>query len=173
MFLFIFFLAPIDIASTNAFDKALEAPRRTRCWDRGIVPAPKIVINLPMTYKKISGLEVRDIIYIHRHRSRYFNVREYPKNNKILEILSPIQGWWESGYQKLVLCVLYKMLRKAGINNNDFQIVSTLSKHLGGRGHWAVYYSSPESFIITFSHVLAQHLWGLLLNFDGFKPQKR
>ena len=63
MFLFIFFLEPIDIASTNAFDKALEAPRRTRCWDRGIVPAPKIVINLPMTYEKFSGLAVRDIFW--------------------------------------------------------------------------------------------------------------
>ena len=24
----------------------------------------------------------------------------------------------------------------------------------GGRGHWAVYYSSPQSFIVTFSYLL-------------------
>ena len=36
----------------------------------------------------------------------------------------------------------------------------------GGRGHWAVYFTSPQSFLITFSYSLAQQLWGLLLNFD-------
>ena len=34
------------------------------------------------------------------------------------------------------------------------------------RGQWAVYYTSPQSFIITFSYLLAQQLWGLLLNYD-------
>ena len=36
----------------------------------------------------------------------------------------------------------------------------------GGRGHWAVYYASPQSFIIMFSYLLAQQLLGLLLNFN-------
>ena len=36
----------------------------------------------------------------------------------------------------------------------------------GGRGHWAVYYNSPLSHMITFSNSLAQQPWGLLLNFD-------
>ena len=35
-------------------------------------------------------------------------------------------------------------------------------------GQWAVYYASPQSLIITFSYLLAQQLWGLLLNFDWF-----
>ena len=30
----------------------------------------------------------------------------------------------------------------------------------GGRGHWAVYYTSPESFETKFSYSLAQLLWG-------------
>ena len=34
----------------------------------------------------------------------------------------------------------------------------------GGRGHWAVYYTSPQSFKITLSHALAQQLLGVLLN---------
>ena len=38
----------------------------------------------------------------------------------------------------------------------------------GGRGHWAVYYTSLPSFIITFSYQLAQQLWGLLLNLYGW-----
>ena len=29
------------------------------------------------------------------------------------------------------------------------------------RGQWAVYYTSPQSFIITFSYSLAYQLWGL------------
>ena len=36
----------------------------------------------------------------------------------------------------------------------------------GGRGHWTVYYTSPQSFIVKFSYSLAQQLWELLLNFD-------
>ena len=35
-----------------------------------------------------------------------------------------------------------------------------------GGGHLAVYYTSPQSSIITFSYSLALQLWGLLFNFD-------
>ena len=38
---------------------------------------------------------------------------------------------------------------------------------LGGRGYWTVYYTSPQSLIITFSYSFAKQLWVLLLNFDG------
>ena len=38
----------------------------------------------------------------------------------------------------------------------------------GGRGHLAVHYTSLQSFIITFSYLLALQFWGLLLNFDWF-----
>ena len=31
-------------------------------------------------------------------------------------------------------------------------------RNQGERGHWAVYYTSPQSFIITFSYLLAQQL---------------
>ena len=33
----------------------------------------------------------------------------------------------------------------------------------GGRGQWAVHYTSPQSFIITFSNSIAQKLLGLLI----------
>ena len=36
----------------------------------------------------------------------------------------------------------------------------------GERGHWAVYYTSFQSFIIMFSYSLAYQLWGHLFNFD-------
>ena len=40
-----------------------------------------------------------------------------------------------------------------------------------GKGQWAIFYTSPQSFIITFSFSLAEQLWGLLLNFDWlFQP---
>ena len=38
----------------------------------------------------------------------------------------------------------------------------------GGRGHLPVYYTSPQSFMITFYYSLVKQLWGLLLNFDLF-----
>ena len=34
-----------------------------------------------------------------------------------------------------------------------------------GRGHWAVYYTSPQSFITTFLYLLTQQFCGLLRNF--------
>ena len=37
----------------------------------------------------------------------------------------------------------------------------------GGRRHWAVYYTSPQIFLLKFSYSLAFQLWGLLMNFDG------
>ena len=41
----------------------------------------------------------------------------------------------------------------------------------GGRGHWAVYYTSLQSHIIMFSYSLAYQLWVLLLNFDWLAHQ--
>ena len=38
--------------------------------------------------------------------------------------------------------------------------------HQGGRGHWVVYYTSPQSLIIKFYYFFAYQPWGLLLNFD-------
>ena len=35
-----------------------------------------------------------------------------------------------------------------------------------GRGQWAAYYTSPQSFIIMLSYSLVQQLLVLLLNFD-------
>ena len=39
----------------------------------------------------------------------------------------------------------------------------------GGRGHCAVYFTSPQSFIIIFSYSVFQQLWELLLNFECVK----
>ena len=36
----------------------------------------------------------------------------------------------------------------------------------GGFGQWAVYYTSPQSFILTFSYSLPLQNLGLLLHFD-------
>ena len=41
----------------------------------------------------------------------------------------------------------------------------------GERGHIAIYYASPQSYIMIFSFSLAQQLWGLLLNFDWLVHQ--
>ncbi len=38
----------------------------------------------------------------------------------------------------------------------------------GGRGHWAVYETSPQSLIIMFSYSFAQQFWGLLFNLIYF-----
>ena len=35
-----------------------------------------------------------------------------------------------------------------------------------GKGQWDVYYTSPQSFIRTFSFLLVYELWRLLMNFD-------
>ena len=35
-----------------------------------------------------------------------------------------------------------------------------------GWGHWAVYSTSPKSFITMFLYSLAQQLWGITLKFD-------
>ena len=44
----------------------------------------------------------------------------------------------------------------------------------GGRGlQWAVYYTSPQSFIKTFSHSLAQDLLGLWLDLDETRHSVR
>ena len=40
-----------------------------------------------------------------------------------------------------------------------------------GRGHWAFYYTSSQSFIINFSYSMVQQLWKLLLNFDWMVHQ--
>ena len=41
----------------------------------------------------------------------------------------------------------------------------------GGMGHCAVYYTSPQRFVITFSCMLAQQLWGLSLDFNWLVNQ--
>ena len=58
-----------------------------------------------------------------------------------------------SGYYRLCSYVLVKNLHRL--------------RRIGqrGRGQWNVYYTSPQSFLITFSYSIAQQLWGLLLNF--------
>ena len=40
---------------------------------------------------------------------------------------------------------------------------STTTSFQGGREHWAVYYTSPQSFIIPFPYSLAQQLCGLVV----------
>ena len=53
-----------------------------------------------------------------------------------------------------------------GLPDRGRAIVSWDDSPLGGRGHWAVYYTSLQSHIIMFSYSLAYQLWVLLLNFD-------
>ena len=42
-----------------------------------------------------------------------------------------------------------------GLPNNNQSFLSQ-----GGRGQWAVYYSSPQSFKITFSYLLGKNNFG-------------
>ncbi len=46
-------------------------------------------------------------------------------------------------------------------------LMSTKIRHIhqGGRGHWAVYYTSLQSSIIKFSNLLAYQLWGHFIEF--------
>ena len=41
-----------------------------------------------------------------------------------------------------------------------------INDSLGESGHWALDYTSPQSFMITFSYLLSEQLWGL--NFIKF-----
>ena len=41
-----------------------------------------------------------------------------------------------------------------------------ISDYQGGRGHWIVNYTSPQSNVLYFSYSLDLQLWGILLNFD-------
>ena len=43
-----------------------------------------------------------------------------------------------------------------------------MAMQAGRVGHCAVYYTSPQSFIITFSYSLTEQLWGLLLHLIGW-----
>ena len=54
--------------------------------------------------------------------------------------------------------------------NFDWLIQDIITKQ-GGRGQRAVYYTCPQSFIITFYYSLAQQLWGLGLTQDIITKQ--
>ena len=49
-------------------------------------------------------------------------------------------------------------------------VILKISRQNPGRGgkrvHWAVYYTSPQSFMITFSYSLASKILGILIEFD-------
>ena len=53
---------------------------------------------------------------------------------------------------KLFYKIIYIYIHFGSIFSNFYK---------GGRGHWAVDYTSPNSFIITFSYSLSWQLWGL------------
>ena len=69
----------------------------------------------------------------------------------------------------LNIYIIFKWLSdkeiKLAIVVSKFKINKTVYTQ-EGRGHRAVYYTSPQSLLITFSFSLAQQIWGLLLNFD-------
>ena len=73
-------------------------------------------------------------------------------------------------FSNIQLCILLKQQKQAlpfGSLHLCILIVSFLRIwNQGSRGQWAVYYTSPQSFILTFSYRLAQQIWGLLMNFD-------
>ena len=47
----------------------------------------------------------------------------------------------------------------------DKEVSNSCVINQGGRGHWAVYYTSPQSFIIMVSYPWINNLWKLLLDF--------
>ena len=52
------------------------------------------------------------------------------------------------------------------------KLLGTLDIHQGGKGYWAVYYTSSQSFIITFSYSFALQLWRLQSFMDMFILEK-
>ena len=47
------------------------------------------------------------------------------------------------------------------INKNNSIVQNAFYARERERGQWAVYYMSPQSFMIMFSYSLAKQLWGL------------
>ena len=50
----------------------------------------------------------------------------------------------------------------------SFQQICLLVFKIREGGDWAVYYTGPQSFLITFSYSLAQQLWALIIIFIGW-----
>ncbi len=48
----------------------------------------------------------------------------------------------------------------------SLRILNFNSSSRKGRGQWTVYYTSPQSFILTFCHSVDQQLQGIQMNFD-------
>ena len=48
----------------------------------------------------------------------------------------------------------------------DLNIKENANISQEGRGQWAVYYTTPQSFKLTFSYLLAQQLWELDCSID-------
>ena len=70
-----------------------------------------------------------------------------------------------------MLCKNHETYYQKNINLFVSPLASCIDKknrryYKGLRGHCAVYYTSPQSFISTLSYLLPKQLWGLLLNFD-------
>ena len=51
-------------------------------------------------------------------------------------------------------------------NEGKERAVNMTGRNQEGRGQWAVYYTSPQSFILTFSYSFVYQLWGISLRFD-------
>ena len=62
-------------------------------------------------------------------------------------------GWYQ--WTGIPFCITG--VRYPEISYNQICLVAFFSE----RGQWAVYYTSPQSFMITFSYSLVQQLWGL------------
>ena len=92
------------------------------------------------------------------------------------------QGIWKLYYKTLTSVKNNLMsppsLRHVTVKESELSILclmqikmdgdpNSIMIYQGGRGHWAVYYTSPQIFLLKFSYSLAFQLWGLLTNFDG------
>ena len=64
-----------------------------------------------------------------------------------------------SGFRKLVKN--WEQVIKKMIRTPDGKVLSRCEILQRERGHWAVYYTSPQSFMIKFAYSLAQQLWGI------------
>ena len=65
------------------------------------------------------------------------------------------------------IIVTFKEVWRHSLTSLSFPLTLFFTKirggNHGGRGHWAVYYASPQSFILALSYSLAQQLWGILI----------
>ena len=64
-------------------------------------------------------------------------------------------------YDSFVMNVSNDLDRKNVLFYKNAKLLQLKVNHIRDRGQWAIYYTSPQRFIITFSYSLVLQLWRL------------